>query len=587
MKYTMNFGRLASQSPKRRPSDEAFRIAVLGDFSGRANARKVEVGRALAGRVPRIVDIDNFEAIFRKWDAALHLPIGAEGATVEVEIESLDDFHPDQLYSKLEIFQELSGLRRRLKNTSTFPAAAAEMQSWLGISVPDRATPAQTKPRGTSIPPGQLSDFARLIGGSPIPSSPESPADELIRQIVAPYIVPAAHSDQNAMITAVDEALSTTMRRILHNPDFQALEALWRSVDLLTRELESGGQLQVILYDITAEEIAADVSSTDTLESSGIYQLVVEQPAGSQQLGLPSVLLGNYVFDLTPPHAELLGRIGKVAAVVQAPFIAGVTTDCLIQHDPADVHPLISESWATLRQTPQANYLGLTVPRFMLRWPYGAATEPIESFRFEEFTPQVGLRGMLWANGSILAGLLLGKTFGDQGMKSMKLGSVMTLGDVPFYYYIDSDGDQVALPSTERLVSEPTAVYIMSQNFMPVLSIRGRPEVRLGGFVSLSGAQLAGPWAPLDVNVDQGESLAAAVESPSSAVAEPASEEELEARAAAQADQELDALLADDTAASANAVDNLMPDSAAQATQQLDERSNEMDPDLAALLAQL
>ena len=255
--------------------------------------------------------------------------------------------------------------------------------------------------------------------------------------------------------------------------------------DLLTRELECDGHLQVILYDITAEEIAADLSTTDTLVSSGLYKLIVEGPVADQRLGPLSTIVGNYIFELTPPHAELLGRIGKIAGVAQVPFIAGISTDCLTQRDPSEVHPLIAESWSILRQVPQANYIGLTVPRFMLRWPYGAATEPIESFDFEEFTPQAGLRGMLWANGSILAGLLLGKTFNEQGLPGMELGSQMVLGDVAFYYYTDSDRDQVALPSTERMISEPTAVHIMSQNFMPVISVRGRTEVRLGSFSSL------------------------------------------------------------------------------------------------------
>ena len=101
MKYTMNFGRLATQSPKRKLPGDALRIAVLGDFSGRANARKVEAGESLAAREPRLVDVDNFEATFRQWNATLRLPVGREGSAVEVRIESLDDFHPDQLYSKL------------------------------------------------------------------------------------------------------------------------------------------------------------------------------------------------------------------------------------------------------------------------------------------------------------------------------------------------------------------------------------------------------------------------------------------------------------------------------------------------------
>jgi type VI secretion system protein ImpC len=238
---------------------------------------------------------------------------------------------------------------------------------------------------------------------------------------------------------------------------------------------------------------------------------------------------------------------------------------------------------------PQSAYLGLTVPRFMLRWPYGAATEPIESFKFEEFTPEAGLRSMLWANGSILAGLLLGTTFGEQGFAGMKLGSHMTLGDVPFYYYTDADGDQVALPSTERNVSEPVAVHIMSQNFMPVVALRGRPEVRLGSFQSLSGALLAGPWAPVEMPP---EAVADGGDYVSSVPADetPLSDEEQEAREAADAEQELDALLADDSPFPADYKDELddVCDSAPQEpSEQPPPASDGMDPELAALLDSL
>src|SRR4051794_25029062 len=111
MKYTMNFGRLSTQSPQRRHPGDALRIAVLGDFSGRTNAQTVEVGESLAARKPRLVDVDNFEKTCRQWNVTLRLPIGDEGAAVNVKLETLDDFHPDQLYGKLDIFRELGALR--------------------------------------------------------------------------------------------------------------------------------------------------------------------------------------------------------------------------------------------------------------------------------------------------------------------------------------------------------------------------------------------------------------------------------------------------------------------------------------------
>ncbi|EDY20335.1 conserved hypothetical protein [Chthoniobacter flavus Ellin428] len=144
---------------------------------------------------------------------------------------------------------------------------------------------------------------------------------------------------------------------------------------------------------------------------------------------------------------------------------------------------------------PEAAYAGLTLPRFMLRFPYGKKTEPIDSFAFEEFAPHVGLRAMLWGNSAILVALLLGTSFTKGGAK-MNTRSALSVDDLPFYYYTDKDGDQIALPCTERLVSMRTASLLTDMGFMPVLAIKGSPEVRFVGFHSLAGRDLVGWWTP-------------------------------------------------------------------------------------------
>src|SRR5258707_14991206 len=102
------------------------------------------------------------------------------------------------------------------------------------------------------------------------------------------------------------------MRSVIHHPDFQAFEALWRSVDLLVRRLETDEQLQIVLHDVTAEELAADLSQADALENSGLYKLLVENPALDADQGPFAVVIGNYLFEQTPPHGELLGRIARL-----------------------------------------------------------------------------------------------------------------------------------------------------------------------------------------------------------------------------------------------------------------------------------
>ncbi len=494
MQYQVNFGTVSGEiSHQARSSSAPFRIAVLGDFSARANRGELETGADLAGRKPLKVDIDNLDDMIERLGIEFVLPVGEEGASVEVALTCIDDFHPDELYDNLDIFSELSGLRQRLNNTSTFDSAAQELLSW-GAEGGKKIKKNRAAARGAVVPAnGKLSDFAELVGRPTSATREESSIDELLKQIVGPYVVPEQDPRQDAMVATVDEALSVAMRAILHHPDFQTLEALWRSVDFLVRRLETSSHLQIVLYDITAEEVAADLSSADALEDTGLFKLLVEQPPLDAHQGPLSVVIANYTFEMTPPHADLLGRIAKIAAEGQWPFIAALGADCLdLKFD--DLHPLIKDSWGPLKELPEATYLGLAVPRFMLRMPYGKKTDPIDPFEFEEFTPQTGLKSMLWGNAAIVAGLLLGEGFSQQG-QAIDLGSIMTVGDMPFHFYTDADGDQTALPCTERLVPIRKAEQLTAQRLMPMLSIQGRPEIRLGSFQAVGGGLLAGRWA--------------------------------------------------------------------------------------------
>ena len=588
MAYEVNFGRMrvTGSRPGAKKSGR-FRIALMGDFSARANSGKLDTGAELGARKPLKVDCDNLDATLKRLGVKLRLPLGADGGMVEFAVNSMDDLHPDQLYSNLPIFTELSGLRQRLKTTSTFAKAAKEVQGWAGVKVTRQPRP---RARSAAIPAGgKLSDFARLIGAPTTPAKSTVSIAELLKQAVGPYVVPAKDPRQDQLVATVDSALAATMRSVIHHPDFQTFESLWRSVDLLVRRLETDEELQIVLYDVTAEELVADLSKAESLENSGLYKLLVEQPSLDANQGAFSLVVGNYLFEQTPPHAELLGRVAKIVGQTQTAFIAGIGTSC-IDTKPADLHPLIREAWDALAKMPEAAYVGLVVPRFMLRMPYGEGTDPIESFDFEEFTPQAGLSGMLWGNSAVMAGLLLGATFSQQGAK-MKPGSVLTMGEMPFYYYTDADGDQTALPCTERMLSSKMAELVSKHRFMPMLSIKGTPEVRLGGFGSVAGVALAGPWQPANAPKaaapepepeEKTEPEEAAAEESAEAPAEAAettAESEAPAADSGGGDPELDKLLA-----------SLNEESAPAATEEAPAGENaepEMDPELAKLLKEL
>ncbi|WP_370323298.1 type VI secretion system contractile sheath domain-containing protein [Pseudorhodobacter sp. E13] len=487
------FGTLTAPTPSIDALDRPrFRMAIFGDFSGRAARGAMEVGEALARRRGIPLDVDTVEEVIEGFATTLVLPIGPDGKGISVKLGGLDDLHPDELVDNLDLFDALKGLRGRLANASTAASAVREMQGW-GESFTIAAAPTHGRSAASSIPADKkLSDFQKLIGDTTGRLSQASPIDDLIGQIVGPHIVPGPNPEAEALKASVDEAMSSAMRLVLHHPEFQALEAQWRALDLLARRIETDVKLTITLFDVSAEEIAADLASVDDLSQSGLFRLLDAPLQEEGAIGF-SAMFGMYAFEETPPHAELLARIGKIAAHVQAPFIASMAPG-FMEVPLKERHALTAAAWDKLRETDAARYLGLATPRFLLRRPYGKKTEPIDAFAFEEFTQSEGLKGMLWANPVVLVAILMAQEWKD-GDRKMSLGNVMSLDDIPFHFVTDQHGDQVALPCTERNLTEARAQLVLGRGYMPVVSIRGRDVVRLASFHALSGDLLAGPWS--------------------------------------------------------------------------------------------
>lgn len=487
------FGMISAPRPVRsslhRP---VFRMALLGDFTGRAAQGKIETGDALASRKPILLDVDTVDEVIEGFATRLTLAIGAEQTRVEVPLDDLDACHPDELYDNVSLFQEVSGLRQQLNTGSMADSAAATLKSWSETyAVPVRLPKTSA---ATSVPANlKLSDFQALIGDTRGTAPEAGTMDSLIAQIVGPHVVKAPDAGAAELKTSVDAAMQTAMRLVLHHPEFQALESQWRSLDLLARRIETDSMLQIVLYDVSAEELAADLAAKEDLSDSGFYRLMAEPLDPETGAGGYSAMLGLYTFEETPPHAELLARIGTVAAHFDAPFFSAITPGYL-ETDKEDRHPLVAKAWDALRRLPAAAYLGLSSPRFLLRLPYGRRTDPVSVFDFEEFSLTEGLRSMLWANPVVLVAILLAATH-KKDPKSPDLGSVMSLGDLPFHYVTDRHGDQVALPCTERNLTSDAAQHTINRGFMPVVWMKGRNEIRLGSFQSLAGTPVSGPWS--------------------------------------------------------------------------------------------
>jgi len=524
------------------PQDRPVRIAVLGDFSASAARSAVQTGPALAQAVrPLTVEFDSVDALLARLAPRLSLPLGPDGGVIEIGFETLDDFHPDAMFDRLEIFSALASLRQRLLSPATFAAAAAELTQLPAPATTPAAAPA---PASGLVLPGdaRLSDFARLVGGPALPApTAASPIDALLRHVMAPHVQPATDPRRDDLVASVDASLGELMRRVLHHPQFQALESLWRGLDFLLRRIETGVDLSVQVLDVPVLTFAADLVAGDDLTRSGLYQLLVEQ-AAEQADGGYTWVLGCYQFGATPPQLELLGRMAGVAQRAGCVFLSGIEAAPFVAATGADaaLHPLTVHAWRALQSLSAADHLALATPHFMLRHPYGRRSDPVERFAFEEFNEREGLRALLWGHPAwLLATLLAGPDAGN---------ARDLVDDLPFHYAVDRHGDQVALPCTDLLVGTDAAARLAAQGLIAVIGHRGLPQVQLAPLQTLGGQRLVGRTGAPRIRRGEVFSASANPRGALSAVLETELNKLLSARSApahlnAARDPDLDALL--------------------------------------------
>lgn len=472
---------VAPAAGETRP-DTPFRILVLGDFRGTVR----DIPRAR--RTPVLVDRDNFDDALAHVGPELTLPpADADGPPVRVAFGSLEDFHPDRLYERLDLFQALRRLRDRLKDPLTFAAAAAELRS--------PAVPPAPEPAPAADPAGLLE---QILGGAPTPPREPGPGfpgggewDAFIRRIVKPHLAPRVDmAEQDRLVGVVDETIGRQMRALLHRPDFQALEAAWRALFFLVRRLEAGIDLKLYLLDVSRDELAEDLAAP---AAGVLHRILVEQAVGTPG-GQPwALVVGLYTFDDRRQDAELLGRIARTAERAGVLFLAAahphlVGCESLVASpDPDDWDRLSppddARAWEALRTSPEAAFVGLLLPRFLLRLPYGRETEPIEHFSFEEMVADFSHEALLWGHPAVAAALVLG-----QGSECGQ-AAVARIDDLPFYVY-QAGGEARALPCAEVLLTDRAAGAIRARGIMPLRSVRQRDAVQLLGFQSLADPPL-------------------------------------------------------------------------------------------------
>lgn len=206
-----------------------------------------------------------------------------------------------------------------------------------------------------------------------------------------------AYKSISAIIAQIDFKLTEQIKLILQHPDWQKLESSWRGMEHLVYNTETDEKLKIRFMNLSKDELRRNMKRYKGIawDQSPMFKKLYEAEYG-QLGGEPyGCIIADYYFDHTPPDVDLLGSIAKVAASAHAPFIAGASPSVLQMDswqelaNPRDLTKIVTQNleyapWNSLRASEDSRYIGLTMPRFLARLPYGAKTNPVDEFDFEE-----------------------------------------------------------------------------------------------------------------------------------------------------------------------------------------------------------
>jgi type VI secretion system protein ImpC len=316
-----------------------------------------------------------------------------------------------------------------------------------------------------------------------------------------------------AMVAAIDKKLSEQINLILHHPDLQKLEGAWRGLHHLVNNTETDEQLKIRFMNISKQELGKTLKKYKgtAWDQSPIFKKVYEAEYG-QFGGEPfGCMVGDYHFDHTPADVEMLGEMAQISAAAHMPFIAGASPTIMQMAtwqelaNPRDLTKIFSTpeyaAWRSLRESEDARYLGLAMPRYLARLPYGAKSSPVEEFDFEEDTGAADHNKYTWANAAYTMAVNINRSFKEYGWCSRIRGieSGGAVEGLPTHTFPTDDGGVDMKCPTEIAISDRREAELAKNGFMPLVH---RKNSDFAAFIGAQSLQKPGEYMDPDASAN-------------------------------------------------------------------------------------
>ncbi len=310
---------------------------------------------------------------------------------------------------------------------------------------------------------------------------------EFVNQVMSGELTMSKNMDVaiNSRIAEIDRLISAQMNEIMHHEEFQKLEGSWRGLHHLVKNSLTGTTLKIKVMSVTKKDLLKDFERALEFDQSTLFKKIYEEEYGTFGGAPYGAMIGDFEFGNHPQDMALLERVSEVAAAAHAPFLSAASSGLFgwdnfsEMSEVRDVSKIFDRTeymkWRSFRESEDSRYVGLTIPHVLMREPYGAATKPTETFRFEEDVDGTDHKKYLWGNAAYALGTRLTEAFSMHGwcvaIRGVEGGGLVQ--GLPTHTFQTDDGELAMKCPTEVAITDRREKEFSDNGFIPLVHCKG------------------------------------------------------------------------------------------------------------------
>ncbi len=285
----------------------------------------------------------------------------------------------------------------------------------------------------------------------------------------------------NSRIAYLDELISAQLNEVMHQPEFQKLEASWRGLNYLVQQSETGETLKIRVINVSKADLLKDMEKASEFDQSALFKKVYESEFGMFGGEAYGALIGDYEFSNHPQDMSLLEKISQVAAAAHAPFVSAAGPKLFNWESftelsgPRDLTKIFQSveyaKWKSFRNSEDSRYVALTLPHILMRLPYGRDNVPVETFNFEEEVTGKAHDKYLWGNAAYALGARLTDAFAKYhwtaAIRGVEGGGLVE--GLPVHTFNTDEGDVALKCPTEIAITDRREKEFADLGFVPLV----------------------------------------------------------------------------------------------------------------------